>query len=32
MQFQGQRLVMLRSDVFVTADGQISAELFDVTK
>ena len=27
-----QRLVMLRSDVFVTADGQISPESFDVTK
>ena len=31
-QFQSQRLVMLRSDVFVTADGQISPESFDVTK
>ena len=31
-QFQSQRLVMLWSVVFVTADGKISPESFYVTK
>ena len=31
-QFQSQRLVMLRSHMFVTADRQISLEPFDITK
>ena len=30
-QFLSQRLVMLQTDVFVTANGQIISEWFDVT-